>query len=142
MLIRRGGQLGVRAQGREAVLGSTAQNLADSMQSLLPPADLKALDAGLAGWLHANMVAALTPGHEGWLDDDLAFVRDWGFALSDVRRPVLVMAGGQDLMVPLAHGQWLAEHLSGATAHIDAEAGHLSLLAGVDRMHEWLLARW
>jgi pimeloyl-ACP methyl ester carboxylesterase len=112
------------------------------MASLLPPTDLDALRDGMGEWLHNSMVAALTPGYDGWLDDDLAFVQDWGFALSDVRVPVLVMAGGEDLMVPVAHGEWLASHLPDATRDVVPEAGHFSLLAGVARLNAWLLHHW
>lgn len=130
------------AQAREMVLGSDASSLAEGMASLLPPADLRALDDGLGEWLHASMSDALASGYDGWLDDDLAFVREWGFALSDVRVPVLVLGGGQDLMVPVAHARWLAAHVPGAEQDVDPDAGHVSLLQGIDRVHAWLLERW
>ena len=124
---------------REAVLGAGPEGLVESMRSLLPPADVAVLSGELGSWLHASMADGLRPGVDGWLDDDLAFVQDWGFTLDEVRTPVLVMAGGQDLMVPVAHGSWLAEALPTATPMIDPEAGHLSLLAGIGRAHTWLL---
>jgi pimeloyl-ACP methyl ester carboxylesterase len=127
---------------RAMMLGSTAQTLAEGMASLLPETDLQAMRTGLGGWLHDSAVAALSGGRDGWLDDDLAFVADWGFAVADVQVPVLVMSGGADLMVPVAHGEWLAAHLPAAERDVVPEAGHLSLLAGVGRLHEWLLLRW
>lgn len=109
------------------------------MRSLLPPADLAVLDGEVGTWLHASVADGLRPGVAGWHDDDLAFVADWGFALDGIDVPVLVAAGGEDLMVPLAHGEWLARHVPGATTIIDEAAGHLSLLAQVGRVHSWLL---
>ena len=41
--------------------------------------------------------------------------------------PVGVWQGEQDLMVPFAHGRWLAAHVPGATVHLYAEHGHPSL---------------
>jgi pimeloyl-ACP methyl ester carboxylesterase len=61
----------------------------------------------------------------GWVDDDLAFVRPWGFELGDIAVPVLVLFGNTDVLVPAAHGRWLAEHVPGCVVKVDDEAGHL-----------------
>jgi pimeloyl-ACP methyl ester carboxylesterase len=57
-------------------------------------------------------------------------VTDWGFRLDDGQVPVAVWQGGQDRMVPYAHGEWLAEHVAGAEPHLLPEEGHLSLAVG------------
>jgi pimeloyl-ACP methyl ester carboxylesterase len=57
-------------------------------------------------------------------------VTDWGFRLDDGRVPVAVWQGGQDRMVPYAHGEWLAEHVAGAEPHLLPDEGHLSLAVG------------
>ena len=88
------------------------------------------------------MLRGLERGYEGWLDDDLAFVTGWELDLSELRVPVLVVAGGEDLMVPYAHGHWLAAHVPGAEVSLQDDEGHLSLLNGIGRVHSWLLERW
>lgn len=60
----------------------------------------------------------------GWVDDDLAFLQPWGFNLAEIRTPVTIHYGRQDVMVPAAHGAWLAEHVPGANVLVD-DAGHL-----------------
>ena len=66
----------------------------------------------------------------GWFDDDIELIYDWGFPLPDISCPVTVWQGAQDRMVPLAHGEWLAEHIPSARARLLSDHGHLSLALG------------
>ncbi len=85
----------------------------------------------------AGTADGLAGGVDGWLDDDLAFTRDWGFALDRLRGVrVDVWQGAQDLMVPYAHGRWLAAQIPGVRAHLLPAEGHLSV--GVGRIQEIL----
>lgn len=63
-------------------------------------------------------------GVGGWVDDDLAFTRPWGFDVSDIRVPVLVSYGAADVLVPVAHGEWLTAHVPNCIVKIE-ESGHL-----------------
>lgn len=115
---------------RTALAGVSADALAAGMASLLPPVDLAVLTGDVADDLVVHFNHGLSEGIEGWLGDDLAFVAPWGFALDDVRCPVSVWQGDADLMVPAAHGAWLAARLPGATAHLLPGEGHLSIAVG------------
>lgn len=64
-------------------------------------------------------------GVYGWADDDLAFTRPWGFDVSEVAVPVLVRYGSTDVLVPRAHGDWLAANVPGCIVKVDDVAGHL-----------------
>ena len=66
-----------------------------------------------------------TRGVGGWADDDLAHVQPWGFDLDRISIPVLVWYGATDVLVPPAHGDWLAAHVPGCVVKIDDEAGHM-----------------
>jgi pimeloyl-ACP methyl ester carboxylesterase len=79
-----------------------------------------------AEWLLETQRAGLAHGTDGWRDDDLAFVSDWGFDLRDAQ-PVAIWQGGQDRLVPPAHGTWLADHIPGARFQLLASEGHLSI---------------
>ena len=68
---------------------------------------------------------SLRPGVWGWVDDDLAFLEPWGFDLDEIRVPVTIRYGAQDVMVPADHGAWLGDHVPGATVDVNAGAGHL-----------------
>jgi pimeloyl-ACP methyl ester carboxylesterase len=64
-------------------------------------------------------------GVGGWVDDGLAFVQPWGFDLADISVPVLVRYGMTDVLVPPAHGEWLAANVPGCIVLISDAAGHL-----------------
>jgi pimeloyl-ACP methyl ester carboxylesterase len=61
----------------------------------------------------------------GWVDDDLACIKPWGFELAELRVPVEVRYGAGDVLVPARHGEWLAAHIPGAVVHVDEDRGHL-----------------
>lgn len=63
-------------------------------------------------------------GVYGWADDDLALTGPWGFDVSEITVPVLVRYGITDVLVPRAHGDWLAAHVPGCIVKVD-DAGHL-----------------
>ena len=112
--------------------GVTADQVAAGLGDLVSDADKAVITGEFASFLAASFTAALTPGIDGWRDDDLAFNQDWGFGLSalgvDGAAPVAIWQGDQDRMVPFAHGQWLAARIPGATAHLIPGAGHLTLI--------------
>ena len=106
----------------------TGADVVAAIESLLPPVD----QAFLTGEKGDEMAATFrwaTQTVDGWLDDDVAFTKPWGFDLQDIRIPVSVWQGEEDLMVPFAHGQWLARTIPNADVHLLAGHGHLSLAA-------------
>jgi pimeloyl-ACP methyl ester carboxylesterase len=107
----------------------TGPRVADGFGSLASPADKAAATGENADFLAASFRTAVRTGIVGWRDDNLAFTTDWGFSMADVGAgaPVAIWQGDQDLMVPFAHGQWLAAHVPGARAHLLPEEGHLTL---------------
>ncbi len=76
--------------------------------------------------LRRSIREALASGVWGWVDDDLAFVKSWGFEVGEIRVPVQVRYGAGDVLVPAGHGAWLARHVPNANVIIDHQAGHLS----------------
>lgn len=98
-----------------------------ALDSLLPPADRRALTGATAAHTAEVLRWSVAQGPWGWLDDDLAFVAPWAFDLSSITVPVHVWQGTDDLMVPWAHGQWLVAHLPTAIPHLLPGEGHLSI---------------
>ncbi|MER8186889.1 alpha/beta hydrolase [Kitasatospora sp. NPDC094015] len=90
------------------------------------PADLAAL-AGPWSWFGKVVGPALAAGPGGLIDDDLAYVRPWGFDPAGVSAPIL-LHGGRDRVVPASHSAWLARRCPGAELRLSPEQGHISIL--------------
>jgi pimeloyl-ACP methyl ester carboxylesterase len=112
----------------------TADEIVASFGSLASDVDKAALTGEFAETVAELVRRAVSTGTDGWFDDDLAFVKPWGFDVRDIDVPVTVWQGEQDLMVPFAHGQWLAANIPTARPHLLPDEGHLSLAAQLDRI--------
>lgn len=114
---------------REGIIDADAEGVIATLDSLLPDVDRKVL----TGEVGVDILANLSGGVQeldGWMDDDLAFTRHWGFELSDIGVPTYLWQGSEDLMVPYHHGQWLAQNIPGVVPHLIDGDGHLSIVVG------------
>jgi pimeloyl-ACP methyl ester carboxylesterase len=119
----------------------TPEEVREWIATLLGDEDRAVLTGAFAEYFVACGEHALEPGVDGWVDDDLAFVRDWGFDLEDVDRPTLLLHGDDDRFVPVSHGRWLAERLPHVERRIDTGDGHLTLIERRMReVNDWLLS--
>lgn len=101
--------------------------LIEAFGGLIGDADKRALTPSVAEESAATMRRALSKGFTGWVDDDLAFVRDFGFHISRIDKPVVIWQGDDDFMVPKAHSEWLAKHIPGSKLRFVPGHGHISL---------------
>ena len=85
----------------------------------------------------ARLRATFVDSYDGWVDDQIALGRPWGFALPDGSVPVGIWYGTHDENVPREHAQWLLAHLPGARGHQYA-GGHLPGLATIQDIYDWL----
>ena len=127
---------------REASLAASGADLAELFPTLLTPTDAAALTGEFAEYLAYTGRAGLAPGSQGWWDDGVAHASPWGFELSAIRVPVLLMHGRQDQFVPFGHGQWLAARIPGVEARLLDGDGHLTLETDrIGEVHAWLADR-
>lgn len=111
------------------------EGIVSSLESLLPDVDKAVLTDEFGEDMAASFHEALSSGVDGWVDDDLAFIGPWGFELDEITVPTSLWQGSDDLMVPFAHGQWLASHVPSANVHLVDGEGHLSIALGaMDQM--------
>jgi pimeloyl-ACP methyl ester carboxylesterase len=138
-----GGHLAALERDRDELAATTPAGLVKAWRTLLGPADLEVTTGSLAAYLLDAMLGGIEGGLDGWFDDDVAFVRGWGFELDAIAVPVLHWQGAQDKMVPFGHGRWLAQQIPNVESHLSEEDGHLTLIARrVPQVHDWLLERF
>jgi pimeloyl-ACP methyl ester carboxylesterase len=95
------------------------------------PADERGRRLGIAENVNHDLVRsmrrAVRSGSGGYLDDNLAQARDWGFRVADIRVPVIVRQGALDKLVLSTQGRWLAATIPGARGVFLDDAGHGSI---------------
>ena len=124
---------------REETLAASAADLAELLETLLTPTDAAVLTGEFAEYLTYSGREGLAPGSQGWWDDGVAHGSPWGFELSAIDIPVLLMHGRQDQFVPFGHGQWLAARIPGVDARLLDNDGHLTLETNrIGEVHAWL----
>ncbi|MEJ5889420.1 alpha/beta hydrolase [Pseudokineococcus marinus] len=125
------------ARGRDARLRHAEHDAFDP--SSFVDADWEAL-AGPWADLGADAQRAGAAGPGGLVDDDVAFTRDWGVDLADVRPPVLCVHGDRDRVVPPAHGRRLVDALPRGEVWTRPADGHVSVLAALPAALDRILA--
>lgn len=106
----------------------------------LPESDRRVVaDAGIRALLAENFAEALRDSADGWIDDALAFCAPWGFNLSDIKVPLLLWHGQNDVFSPAAHARWLAEQIPNAIMSIRHDAAHFGALEVIPDVLSWLI---
>lgn len=143
-------EFGLAMAGREHIepfASSTAsamlenlEDLAASIQTLVAEPDRVALSGPIGRWWADGIGVSFSAGAEGWIDDDLAFVKPFGFEINAISAPTLIFHGRLDLFVPVSHGGWHSRAIPDAESWILEDEAHLSLLINqVGNIHAWLL---
>ena len=122
------------------------ETVAQSPAGLLDDLDLSESDRAVlsredfAAVIREFILEATRNGVWGWVDDDIAFVKPWGFDPASIEVPVRIQYGTADVLVPPSHGEWLARTVPHAEVEVN-ELGHLgSPDTDLVERHAWLLA--
>ncbi|WP_062202693.1 alpha/beta fold hydrolase [Demequina salsinemoris] len=99
--------------------------------------DLEALD-GRWSWFTRIAALGVEHGRAGFVADDLAFVRPWGFSVTDVTAPTRIVQGGDDRIVPVRHGRWLGEGVPEADYQERPGDGHLTVVDAAFDALRWV----
>ena len=126
---------------RAWILQATPAEFMVGMSSSMPAGDQAVFTETVAEDLRANGLEALHLGVDGWVDDEVSFVKPWGFDVAEVAVPTSLWQGTEDPSVPVGHGEWLASHIPGLRAHIEPGEGHVSICLGhIDQILQELVA--
>jgi pimeloyl-ACP methyl ester carboxylesterase len=107
----------------------------------MPEADRRVVaDSGIRALLAKNYAEALRDSAAGWIDDALAFCAPWGFNLADIKVPVLLWHGENDVFSPAAHARWLADQIPSAIMSIRPGIAHFGALEVVPDVLSWLIS--
>jgi pimeloyl-ACP methyl ester carboxylesterase len=120
---------------RARMLAATAEEYADELRGTEDPG----LDDGALLAEAGSMQAAVRVSIEGSWDDCISHLAPWGFDVSVIAVPVLLLHGTADTAVPVAHGRWLASRIPGVDARIlDGEA-HGVRSRHIGEVYDWLV---
>ena len=124
------------------LLRADPETVVQAFDSLLSPVDAAVLTTDFANFVVRSVREGIGDRRNGWVDDEMSFITPWGFELSQIRIPVLLMHGEQDRMVPFSHGKWLASKITNIDAQLLPDDGHLTLSARrIPEVHAWLLGK-
>jgi pimeloyl-ACP methyl ester carboxylesterase len=87
----------------------------------------------------ARIRAMFLDGLDGWVDDDIALVRPWGFDPASITVPVSIWHGTHDTRVPRPHTDWLLAHLPSAQGY-EHPGGHDPSDASYRQILSWISA--
>jgi pimeloyl-ACP methyl ester carboxylesterase len=130
--VRQAAEVLVRiAEDPATVLGDFA--IPDEDRQILARPDIAAV-------MTESLNECVRNGVWGWVDDDLAFTRPWGFDPATISVPTAVWWGSKDVLVPPQHGEWLARTVPNALARVDTSGGHQADPdTHIDVLYSWLL---
>ncbi len=122
------------------LLTADPESLLQALRSLLSPVDADVLTGAFVADLVNNINEGIKVQRDGWVEDDIAFTKSWGFDLEQIHIPVMLLHGKQDRFVPYSHGEWLAGCIPGVDARILSGDGHITpVVSRISEVHSWLL---
>ncbi|NND69548.1 MAG: alpha/beta hydrolase [Halioglobus sp.] len=122
---------------------SRADAAVDFAARFMPPGDQAVFeDPAMRHMFLDDMLLASRNQMQAMLHDVEIFARDWGFRLAEVKTPVYLLYGDADNIVPLQHGEHMAERLPNAELRVRPEEGHLGGLGASQEIFDDLLSHW
>ncbi|BCB86209.1 alpha/beta fold hydrolase [Phytohabitans suffuscus] len=115
----------------ESLLNLNRDQMAESDRRMVESVTFRRL-------LSKTYAEALREGPYGWIDDVLAFRKDWGFALDKIPGPVLLWHGKEDTFSPIKHTWWLARQIPQAHVRVQTYTAHFGAVEVLPKILAWL----
>ncbi len=143
LLRRTHGPLGGFMRGLVRVLEPFADPVTDLFARFMPPGDQRVFeDQAVRRMFQQDLILGSRRYMQAMFLDALLFGRPWGFALADIRVPIHLWYGDSDTIVPVHHGEHLAERIPGSKLRIRSQEGHLGGLGASQEILDALLGHW
>jgi pimeloyl-ACP methyl ester carboxylesterase len=114
-------------QGR--MMRKDPEQIARQMLSQVPDSDKEIFEDRQKMEVLLNSIReAFKLGSDGPAWEPVMLVRPWGFSLSDIRTPVFIWHGEEDVNDPLQCGQYLLDKIPGAQATFYPGEGHFLIM--------------
>ncbi len=122
---------------------SRADSAINLTASLMPPGDQAVFeDPAIRHMFLDDMLLASKTQMQAMLHDVEIFGRDWGFLLREIETPVYLLYGDADNIVPVRHGEHMAERLPRSEFRVRPGEGHLGGLGASEEIFDDLLSHW
>jgi pimeloyl-ACP methyl ester carboxylesterase len=120
-----------------------ADSVVNLVARLMPPGDqLVFEDPAIREMFLDDLLLASKHQMQAMLHDTEVFGRDWGFELGEINTPVYLLYGDADNIVPLRHGEHMAQRLPNAELRVREGEGHLGGLGASEEIFNDLLSHW
>jgi pimeloyl-ACP methyl ester carboxylesterase len=135
--------LGALMRGTIKILEPLAEQVLDLFSSIMPPGDQRVFaDESIRMMFQDDIILGSRKQMQAMFLDAALFGRDWGFFLRDIRVPIHLFYGDSDTIVPLEHGEHLAERIPNSVLRVRAEEGHLGGLGATQEIFDAILGHW
>jgi len=135
--------LGAAMRGLVQLLEPLTDTAIDAFASFMPPGDKRVFeDEGVRKMFAQDIVQGSTHHMQAIFCDAVLFGRHWGFELADIEAPIHMWYGDADNIVPIRHGEHMAERIPNAVFRTREEEGHLGGLGASDEILDALLAEF
>jgi len=143
ILRRAQGPLGGFMRGLVRVLEPFADPVTDLFARIMPSGDQRIFeDRDVREMFQQDLILGSRRYMQAIFLDALLFGRPWGFLLADIRVPIHLWYGDSDTIVPVHHGEHLAERIPGAKLRVRSQEGHLGGLGASQEIFDALLGHW
>jgi hypothetical protein len=85
----------------------------------------------------ARLCATFVDSHDGWVDDNIAFVQPWGFDMDAIVALVGIWYGTRDTTTPNTHSEWLLSHIPTQRTTATTADTYRTLAPSAESLHGW-----
>jgi len=143
LLRRAQGPLGGFMRRVVQVLEPFADPVTDFFARMMPPGDQRVFeDLDVRRMFQQDLILGSRRYMQAIFLDAMLFGRPWGFSLADIRVPIHLWYGDADTIVPVRHGEHLAQRIPGAKLRVRSQEGHLGGLGASQEIFDVLLEHW